>query len=89
MFNFYAYDQRPFMYCLYFICERKFYARTHVNIYVTLEIKPKREAFVCVVTAVRWMWDYSKDGKMTMHVLIFSFPQNIIYQLPLKYPAFR
>ena len=53
MFNFYAYDQRPFMYCLYFICERKFYARTHVNIYVTLEIKPKREAFVCVVTAVR------------------------------------
>ena len=23
---------RPFMHCLYFICERKLYARTHVNI---------------------------------------------------------
>ena len=29
-FNFCAYE-RPFMYCLYFICERKFYARTQVN----------------------------------------------------------
>ena len=30
-FNFYAYE-RHFMHCLYFICERKFYARTHVKI---------------------------------------------------------
>ena len=32
-FNFYAYE-RPFMHCLYFICERKFYARKN---YATLE----------------------------------------------------
>ena len=25
-------QERPFMHCLYFICERKFYARTHVKI---------------------------------------------------------
>ena len=31
MFNFYAHE-RPFMHCLYFICERNFYARTHVKI---------------------------------------------------------
>ena len=30
-FNLYAYE-RPFMHCLYLICERKFYARTHVKI---------------------------------------------------------
>ena len=30
-FNFYAYE-RPFMLCLYFICELKFYARTHVKL---------------------------------------------------------
>ena len=30
-FNFYAYE-RPFKYCLNFICQRKFYARTHVKI---------------------------------------------------------
>ena len=31
--NFYAYEQ-PFMHCLYFICERKFYARTQVSVEV-------------------------------------------------------
>ena len=31
MFIFYAHE-RPFMHCLYFICERNFYARTHVKI---------------------------------------------------------
>ena len=30
-FNFYVYV-RPFIHCLYFICERKFYTRTHVKI---------------------------------------------------------
>ena len=30
-FNFYAYE-RPFMHGLYYICERKFYARAHVKI---------------------------------------------------------
>ena len=30
-FNFYAYE-RPFKYCLNFICQLKFYARTHVKI---------------------------------------------------------
>ena len=30
-FNFYAY-KRPFMHCLYVICERKFCARTQVKI---------------------------------------------------------
>ena len=30
-FNFYAY-KRTFLHCLYFICERKFYARTQVKI---------------------------------------------------------
>ena len=30
-FCFYAY-KRPFIHCLYFICERKFYARRHVKI---------------------------------------------------------
>ena len=29
--DYYAYV-RPFIHCLYFICERKFYARTHVKI---------------------------------------------------------
>ena len=29
--NVYAYE-RPFMHCLYFICEREFYERTHVKI---------------------------------------------------------
>ena len=30
-FNFYAYE-RPFMNCLYLICERKIYVRTHIKI---------------------------------------------------------
>ena len=32
--------ERHFMHCLYFICEREFYARTHVKNYATLEINP-------------------------------------------------
>ena len=28
------------MYCLYFICKRKFYAHTHEKNYATLEINP-------------------------------------------------
>ena len=44
-FNFYAYE-RPFMHCLYFICERKFYASTR---HATLEIN-------------RYSWDFPLTG---------------------------
>ena len=37
--QFYAYE-RPFMYCRDFICERKFYASTHVKITQHLDINP-------------------------------------------------
>ena len=48
--------------CLYFICERKFYARTHVKI--TVKINPKTQRFrvrVRVNYPYRWIASYPGD----------------------------
>ena len=47
--TFYAYV-RPFMQCLYFICQRKFYPRTHVKI--TRQWKSTLRLATCIVKLV-------------------------------------
>ena len=47
--TFYAYE-RPFIQCFYFICERKFYPRTHVKI--TRQWKSTLRLATCIVKLV-------------------------------------
>ena len=55
-FNFYAYE-RPFMHCLYFICERKFYASSQVKI--TRQIHPNTDTSLCPFgVRIREVWLY-------------------------------
>lgn len=58
-FNFYAYKQ-PFMHCLYFICERKFYTRTQLKI--MQQIHRNKDTSLCPFSIhIREVWLYMID----------------------------